>query len=318
MVSITEKGADVMTKFGKAITDISYFLNEDDDKEKDDFMDEDRKLAGKICTSSMLSQGRHEIEAARQRLAAAKTQASAASKNMEAAKLMMENAKSLLESSSKEVDAAKKCLSEAEKRWEVIEIEEEESDDSLNNGGSHKKKKRKVSDVSPQGSNSNNNSAGNNASSVVQDEIAVVTPGWERAVGASTATTATSSSSSTSNNVSRVVVEGCGMYEMNGMYTREPGVLNEGAPVYTKRGLGQGKLCKHAIYRGLSSGMYKWYLGHWEDGRPSKRLYTSHRNGSSLTPSTDGWMAIPWEVPYPAPTCRIIYDNDTTDGGVQS
>ena len=48
MVSITEKGADVMTKFGKAITDISWFLNEDDDKEKDDSKEKDRKLAGKI------------------------------------------------------------------------------------------------------------------------------------------------------------------------------------------------------------------------------------------------------------------------------
>ena len=48
-VSITEKGADVLTKFGKAVTDISYSMNEDDDEEADDSDDEDRKLAKKIA-----------------------------------------------------------------------------------------------------------------------------------------------------------------------------------------------------------------------------------------------------------------------------
>ena len=49
MVSITDKGADVMTKFGKAVTDISYSINEDDDEEEDDSDDEDAKLAKKIA-----------------------------------------------------------------------------------------------------------------------------------------------------------------------------------------------------------------------------------------------------------------------------
>src|SRR5210317_408437 len=103
-------------------------------------------------TTSMSSEGRHEIESARQRLSAAKkqasaakTQASAASTNLEAAKLMMENAKSHLEISSKEVDAAKKSLLDAEKRWEVIDIDEEPDEPSLNNDEGRKHKKRKVS-----------------------------------------------------------------------------------------------------------------------------------------------------------------------------
>ena len=82
----------------------------------------------------------------------------------------MENAKSLLESSSKEVDAAKKSLLEAEKRWEVIEIDEEEPDDLLNNDHC-RRKKRKVSVVEPHGSNNNSNySAGNNVSRSNADE----------------------------------------------------------------------------------------------------------------------------------------------------
>ena len=48
-VSITEKGADVLTKFGKAVTGISYSMNEDDDEEADDSDDEDRMLAKKIA-----------------------------------------------------------------------------------------------------------------------------------------------------------------------------------------------------------------------------------------------------------------------------
>jgi nucleosome binding factor SPN SPT16 subunit len=53
MVAITDNGADVMTKFGKAITDISYTINDeeddgdDDDEEESD--DDDRKLAKKIA-----------------------------------------------------------------------------------------------------------------------------------------------------------------------------------------------------------------------------------------------------------------------------
>ena len=72
---------------------------------------------------------------------------------------MRENAQSLVQSSSKEVMEAEAMLEDAEKRWEVIDIDEE-PDESLNNDDS-RKKKRKVSVVSPRGSNSNNNSAGN-------------------------------------------------------------------------------------------------------------------------------------------------------------
>mmetsp|Transcript_14731 Transcript_14731/g.31999 ORF Transcript_14731/g.31999 Transcript_14731/m.31999 type:complete len:1063 (-) Transcript_14731:109-3297(-) len=47
MVAITDDGADVMTKFGKAVTDVSYTINEDDDGEESD--DNDKKLAKKLA-----------------------------------------------------------------------------------------------------------------------------------------------------------------------------------------------------------------------------------------------------------------------------
>lgn len=56
MVAITDSGSDVMTKFGKAITDISYTINdeeddgdEDEDDDDKEESDDDRKLAKKIA-----------------------------------------------------------------------------------------------------------------------------------------------------------------------------------------------------------------------------------------------------------------------------
>ena len=46
-VAITDNGAEVMTKFGKAVTDISYTINEDDEEEESD--DDDMRLAKKIA-----------------------------------------------------------------------------------------------------------------------------------------------------------------------------------------------------------------------------------------------------------------------------
>jgi nucleosome binding factor SPN SPT16 subunit len=47
-VAITDNGAEVMTKFGKAVTDISYTINEDDEEEESDD-DDDMRLAKKIA-----------------------------------------------------------------------------------------------------------------------------------------------------------------------------------------------------------------------------------------------------------------------------
>ena len=106
------------------------------------------------------SEGRREIEAARQRLSAAKSHASFISKAEDTAKQMFDTAKKNLEeiqlqavSSKKEVEDAQKLLKEAEKRWEVIEID---LDDQEGNTSSTNKK-RKLSVVSPQGSDNNNN-----------------------------------------------------------------------------------------------------------------------------------------------------------------
>ena len=108
------------------------------------------------------TEGRREIEAARQRLSAAKSHASFISKAEDTAKQMFDTAKKNLEdiqlqsiSSKKEVEDAQKLLKEAEKRWEVIEID---LDDQECNAGGNVNKKRKLSVVSPQGIDNNEGS----------------------------------------------------------------------------------------------------------------------------------------------------------------
>ena len=109
------------------------------------------------------TEGRREIEAARQRLSAAKSHETFISKSLNTAKQMFDTAKKNLEdiqlqsiSSKKEVEDAKKALKEAEKRWEVIEID---LDDQEGNTSSTNKKRKLSSVVSPQGNDNNNESS---------------------------------------------------------------------------------------------------------------------------------------------------------------
>ena len=87
---------------------------------------------------------------------------------------------------------------------------------------------------------------------------------------------------------------------MNGTYTRVVGILNEGAPVYTKRGLWEGNDVTYAIYRGKSYGTYKWYVGQWNAGKgPSKEVGNYyHLNGSSSAPPKDGWKSNKWKCDF--------------------
>jgi len=153
-------------------------------------------------TATRDTEGRREIEAAKQRLVAAKSHASFVSTTLETAKSTVETAhtsaasaranvdktkaaletakviadstmatfrttkrvfmaakknrddiQSQLQSSNKEVEDAQKFLAEAEKRWEVIDVDAEEGSSTQNS------KKRKVS-LSPQ---ANNNNVGTNS-----------------------------------------------------------------------------------------------------------------------------------------------------------
>ena len=70
-----------------------------------------------------------EIEGAKKRLAAAKTQRSFASQNIKNTlaqqKIMMQSLKASLDAAIKEVEEAQTALINAEKKWEVIDVDQE-------------------------------------------------------------------------------------------------------------------------------------------------------------------------------------------------
>lgn len=215
--------------------------------------------------SEMSSEGRYEIEAAKNRLIAAKTQVSSAKKNvkcaqamlldaqktMDAAKAMMaratknsEAAQSQLESSKEEMKAAQSGLAEAEKRWEVIDIDDGVPD-SPDPEEMRSKKKRKLRKVSqspstlervPHSTAANNlagagNERGSSASARPIDRITeqVQVKGCE--------------------------VQGCGTRELNGVYTRSSSLYNI-APKFFKPGLWNGREATFVIHRQLKLGSF--------------------------------------------------------------
>ena len=256
-----------------------------------------------------LSEGSREIEGARLRLASAKTQASAAFKNMDSAKLMsadaqrmmetaksmmdradnnMKNAEAMVQSSSKEVEEAAKCLKDAEKRWEVIEIDDSPRKKEASN------KRRKVS-LSPQG-------PGNN------------TPNSAAAVAVSQQNSSENTDSSSDDNADQFVVEGCRIPELNGTYSRAIGVSHAGAPVYAKTGSIGGGMKNCVIYRkgctsSYSNGQllsHNWCIGWWEgdpnlgNGRPSTTYCHSYNDDHYTTPPENNWLH--------GITCRPVKD----------
>ena len=66
---------------------------------------------------------REVLEAARKRLASAKSQRSVASNNLKMQQQMLDNAKSMSEAADKEYTEARKALEDAEKKYEVIDID---------------------------------------------------------------------------------------------------------------------------------------------------------------------------------------------------
>ena len=285
------------------------------------------------------SEGRYEIEAAKLRLAAAKKQVSSAQqlasstrdmyndakRTLDNAKKAMDTvtktnnmAKSHLSASTNEMEEAQSRLVEAEKRWEVIEIDDLDSpkmDDIT------KSKKRKVSVSPPSRENNNNNDSsslgvlvavahaggdirpaaggGNN-----RNRNRTVTAGQSNS--ARRASTSLSSPSSSNNNrFDRIIVEGCGNTHVNGTYHRAQIV---GATVYIKPG-GLAGARAFAIFQ--VGGSY-WNIGTWNVNNNTSHLvhyttrpdYTSPPN-NALVPPENGWIVVSNFGVLPAPTCRV-------------
>ena len=268
----------------------------------------------------MASEGSREIEAARKRLVAAKAQAStapemtekantmmdAAKKSMEAAKSIKQSADVMAAAVDKEMKEAQKMLADAERRWEVIDIDQEGPDSAEEkNEGSNNKKRRKVSmsPLSQENSNSNNSDVANNNSRMRTSQ-----PNDVRA-GIST------SNSTSSSSIGKIVVEGCGMAAMNGTYNRVAGMLYEGARVYkriTDDMTRYWQYCvgekDYAIYRRRDG---KWCIGYWnrELNVPSfSPFYSLINNANCIIPPENGWVA-EFDCAQPAPTSFRFISN---------
>lgn len=90
----------------------------------------------------MSSEGSREIEGARKRLAAANSQAIAASTNLETIKQLLAHAQSMSDAAEKEKKEALTALNEAERRWEVIDIDADGTNNaSMDDIGSNEQRK---------------------------------------------------------------------------------------------------------------------------------------------------------------------------------
>jgi len=252
--------------------------------------------------------GRDALEAARKRLSAANSQATAASTNLVSVKQMIANmlqsAQNMSDVAGKKVKEAKKALEEAEKKYEVINIDDDEPMNS--NEGSNKR--RKVS-LSPQSQSNNNNSIAGNNTAATQNIAAAGSRTNNIVIDSSiTAPTITWSSPS---ELSTLIVEGCGLSEVNGTYTRAAAKYNfNGAPVYSKLGQWKENAVVYVIY--WKSVTKQWFIGHRKEDVDAGRgapdgFCISQQNVSRLAPPGNGWSMIRSAVtPSPSHVDQVV------------
>ena len=110
----------------------------------------------------------------------------------------------------------------------------------------------------------------------------------------------------------QILVEGCGIPEMNGTYHLDCGVER----VYIKSGEWKGEVEDFLVYRSLDSHdkHTHWYIGIYRGGYiPSARFYKAANNTEQ--PTVNGWTKVDHGVD-PAPTLKYVYK--TTDNNIAS
>jgi len=279
------------------------------------------------------TEGRREIEAAKQRLASAKSHEKFISKSLQSAKVVEDAARKAREdiqlqaiSSKQEVEDTQKFLAEAEARWEVIDVDADEEGIPTQNEVSNKK--RKVS-LSPQGNNSNVNSTDNTTQSSQLDNTdsggsttalsrareLLARRGYVSNNAVSAAASGTSAASTSSNNnIDRIIVEACTntMSQCNGTYKRSVDIYYRDAHVYIK------DCSTMAIFRYYFRvpDRTAWCIGQWlnegsSGGCPGMIYYrdASDNSSQSIAPPGNDWE--PVGGIYPLPTCRLIANNQS-------
>ena len=222
-----------------------------------------------------------------------------------------------LEVSNKDLEDAQKFLAEAEKRWEVIAIDDDADNTSSNfEEGNSSNKKRKASAVSPQGNNSNNN---NNIGDAQGLQQTLRNPRWSNrllheAMGVPVPSNygQTLSNSSSRGVVSKIVIEGCQATYANGTYTR--GCDIDGCASFIKKDDNGGDV---VIYRHINK---CWYIAlSLNNGEPHVnglvyyKTYSTASRLNSLPPAaTNDWVSVYGGLSVP--TLRFHYSNDAAQG----
>lgn len=193
----------------------------------------------------MLSEGRHEINAIRQRLATANARALSAAKMLDSAQQMLETARQNFECvkehsdiSHEEAKAAEALLKEAEERWKVVDV------DAMPAAAPSKRRKVSASpsDVVPVTASA--------------DQLSCGTGGVRGASGVTNQSAATIHVSSFDNSGSfEIVVDGCELPEVNGTFKRS-GIGCGGSHVYKKTGQWKGAVAEYKMYRTIGS----WWI----------------------------------------------------------
>ena len=206
----------------------------------------------KIVT--MAREGIEVIQANNRRVAAAKKAAALTAKNLQAAKVALEAAQKAVEAAQKDHDEAAEELKDAEesqkaaqKKWEVVDLVQDDEEQAKNCSDSKNR-----SDVSSDSAANANKKA--RTDSDITEEI---------------------------------TVEGCGIAEVNGTYTRDRDLNN--FPRYSKEGLWEGKIVMFEIYRSCQDPI--WYIAIIHNPARGRHLFAYfyvNRNKSSVPPS-DGW-----------------------------
>ena len=238
----------------------------------------------------MLTAGRHEINALRQRLAAAKARAVSATKIMDTARDMEESSKRTLDSAKQTLDAATRNHETATRNRETAKKSVESARENLDCSREEVKVVKALMEEAE----------GRWEVVDVDDEISTASQSSSGTGGIGA--TAKTSNDTSETIPSMVVVEGCGVGKVNGTYK----ICNRhisGWTTYWKRGRWKGEDARYEI-RLLWWG---WRISVSYSGNNTEQLYeyANRTFGTFDAPPINGWTVTDAGI-LPVPTCRII------------
>lgn len=185
---------------------------------------------------------------------------------------------------------------EAEERWEVIDVDGTSAAEAAA-AAAPSSKRRRVSASTSGGVRQNDAPADAAAGRSSSGTCAI---GGASGASNAAATTHASNGDGDTGGSLVVVVEGCGLTELNGTFERID-CRDDGCPVYSKEGRWKGKNAEYWIWC-VSAGV--WDITVDSNNGTTTWLYCNHTIPNSETPPENGWTMYR-RGKSPAPICRI-------------